>query len=40
DFIKAMGKQNEEFIMILDIAKVFSAQELSLIHDPEMAEPN
>ncbi|NCD26887.1 MAG: chemotaxis protein CheW, partial [Deltaproteobacteria bacterium] len=32
DFIKAMGKQNEEFIMILDIAKVFSAQELSLIH--------
>lgn len=40
DFIKAMGKQNEEFIMILDIAKVFSAQELSLIHDPEMTEPN
>ncbi len=27
-------------LMILDIAKVFSAQELSLIHDPEMTEPN
>jgi len=28
DFIKGMGKQNEEFIMILDIGKVFSPEEL------------
>ena len=33
DFIKGMGKQNEEFIMILDIAKVFSAEELSVLRE-------
>lgn len=38
DFIKAMGKQNEEFIMILDIAKVFSTEELSMLREPEMDE--
>jgi len=31
DFIKGMGKQDEEFIMILDIGKVFAAEELSII---------
>jgi len=31
DFIKGMGKCEEEFIMILDIDKVFSAQEISII---------
>jgi len=31
DFIKGMGKRDEEFIMILDIDKVFSAQELTSI---------
>lgn len=31
DFIKGMGKREEEFIMILDIDKVFSAQEMSSI---------
>ena len=31
DFIKGMGKQNEEFIMILDIGKVFSPEELQLM---------
>lgn len=31
DFIKGMGKQNEEFIMILDIAKVFSQEELHVM---------
>jgi purine-binding chemotaxis protein CheW len=36
DFIKGMGKQNEEFIMILDIAKVFSQEELqALVIDDE-----
>ena len=38
DFIKAMGKQNEEFIMILDIAKVFSTVELSILRETEMDE--
>ena len=27
DFIRGMGKQNEEFIMILDIGKVFSPED-------------
>ncbi|MGE4441844.1 MAG: chemotaxis protein CheW [Desulfomicrobium sp.] len=31
DFIRGMGKQNEEFIMILDIGKVFSSEELCLL---------
>lgn len=35
DFIKGMGKQNEEFIMILDIGKVFSAEELRMLETPE-----
>jgi len=30
-FIKGMGKHNEQFIMILDIDKVFSADELSAV---------
>jgi purine-binding chemotaxis protein CheW len=31
DFIRGMGKQNEQFIMILDIDRVFSEGELSLV---------
>lgn len=31
DFIKGMGKREEEFVMILDIDKVFSADELASI---------
>ncbi len=31
DFIKGMGKQDDDFIMILDINKVFSAEELAAI---------
>ncbi len=31
DFLKGMGKREEEFVMILDIDKVFSAEELSLV---------
>jgi purine-binding chemotaxis protein CheW len=31
DFLKGMGKRDEEFVMILDIDKVFSADELSLV---------
>ncbi len=38
DFIKGMGKQDEEFIMILDIAKVFSPEELQALIPPEESE--
>ena len=38
DFIKGMGKQNEEFIMILDIGKVFSQEELQILADGATAE--
>ena len=38
DFIRGMGKQNEEFIMILDIAKVFSQEELALVLENEGSE--
>ena len=31
DFIKGMGKQNDRFIIILDIDKVFSAEEMSVV---------
>jgi len=33
EFIKGMGKQNDRFIIILDIDQVFSAGDLSLVHD-------
>ncbi len=33
DFIKGMGKREDEFIIILDINKVFSTDELSLVTD-------
>ncbi len=38
DFIRGMGKQNEEFIMILDIGKVFSQEELELVLEKEGTE--
>ena len=31
EFIKGMGKHNEQFIIILDIDRVFSADELTLV---------
>jgi purine-binding chemotaxis protein CheW len=33
EFIKGMGKHDSKFIMILDIDKVFSADELALVQD-------
>jgi purine-binding chemotaxis protein CheW len=33
DFIKGMGKRDEEFIIILDIDKVFSTDELAMVQD-------
>ena len=32
EFIKGMGKQDDGFIIVLDIDKVFSSDELSLVH--------
>ncbi len=33
DFIRGMGKQDDQFIMILDIDKVFSTDELAMVLD-------
>lgn len=33
DYIKGMGKQNDEFIIILDIERIFSIEELSFVQD-------
>jgi len=35
EFIKGMGKQNDHFIIILDIDKVFSTDELALVQEAE-----
>jgi purine-binding chemotaxis protein CheW len=35
DFIKGMGKRDSQFIMILDIDRVFSAEELSAVRSAE-----
>ncbi|MHB8844744.1 MAG: chemotaxis protein CheW [Nitrospirota bacterium] len=39
EFIKGMGKRDEHFIIILDIDRVFSSDELALVHarQPEAA---
>lgn len=31
EYIKGMGRQNDEFIIILDIARIFSAEELAAV---------
>jgi len=35
DFIRGMGRRNDAFIILLDIDKVFSSDELSLVQDAE-----
>jgi purine-binding chemotaxis protein CheW len=35
DFIKGMGKRDTQFIMILDIDRVFSAEELTVVRSQE-----
>ena len=35
EYLKCMGRRNEEFIMILDIDRVFSDNELNLVLQPE-----
>ena len=37
DFLKGMGKRDEQFIMILDIDRVFSADELSAVRSTDAA---
>lgn len=37
DFIKGMGKHNDQFIIILDIDKVFTSSELELVREVENA---
>ncbi|WP_026840672.1 chemotaxis protein CheW [Citrifermentans bremense] len=37
DFIKGMGKHNDQFIIILDIDKVFTSSELELVREVEGA---
>jgi len=39
DFIKGMGKRDDQFIMILDIDKVFSSEELAIAQDAESNSP-
>jgi purine-binding chemotaxis protein CheW len=38
EFIKGMGKRDEHFIIILDIDKIFSTEELSLVQDVRESE--
>jgi len=37
-FIKGMGKRDERFIILLDVDKAFSAEELSLVQDTAEAQ--
>jgi len=39
DFIKGMGKRDSELIMILDIDRVFSVEELSAFRSSELSKP-
>ena len=39
EFIQGMGKSGDQFIIILDIDKVFSADELSLVGDVQGSAP-
>jgi len=39
DFIKGMGRRDAQFIMILDIDRIFSAEELSAVRGVELNKP-
>jgi purine-binding chemotaxis protein CheW len=39
DFIKGMGKRDAQFILILDIDRVFSADEISAVRSQESINP-
>ena len=38
EYIRGMGRQNDNFIIILDIGKIFSAEELALVRNAGGAE--
>ncbi|RQD57657.1 MAG: chemotaxis protein CheW [Desulfonatronovibrio sp. MSAO_Bac4] len=38
EFIQGMGKQDDRFIIILDVNKVFSFEELAIVQDVELKE--
>ncbi len=40
EFIKGMGKQGEHFIILLDINKVFSTEELALVKTDQVEGPD
>ncbi len=35
EFIKGMGKKNDEFVIILDVARVFSTEKLAVVQGVE-----
>jgi purine-binding chemotaxis protein CheW len=37
EFITGMGKQNDRFVIILDIDRVFPADDIALVNDPQAA---
>ncbi len=37
DFIKGIGKHNDQFIIVLDVNKIFSADELDFVREKEAA---
>jgi purine-binding chemotaxis protein CheW len=39
DFIKGMGKRDTQFIMILDIDRIFSAEEMSAVRGADLNKP-
>jgi len=39
DFIRGMGKRDTQFIMILDIDRVFSAEELAVVRNQPTGKP-
>lgn len=40
DFIRGMGKRDTQFIMILDIDRVFSAEELAAVRNQQPGKPS
>ena len=38
-FIKGIGKRDDQFVMILDVDRVFSSEELSIVDESIMAVP-
>jgi purine-binding chemotaxis protein CheW len=39
EFIKGMGRRDERFIIILDVNRVFSSEELALLQESAVPEP-